>query len=375
MRILTILGARPQFIKAAMVSRAFHALSTQHSNNKIEEIIVHTGQHYDKNMSAIFFTEMGIPEPKYTLGIGGSSHGAMTGKMLEKIDSVIQKEKPDIVLVYGDTNSTLAGALSAVKLHIPVAHVESGLRSFDFKNPEEVNRVLTDRISHWLFCPTDTAVSNLKNEGMTDAYRSSHAFPFIQNVGDVMFDAALYFKKRAKPSSSLSKFLKSNPSFYIATLHRAENTDDEKRLLSIMEALNKVSQSESPVLLPLHPRTRKLLQTHVKKNNKIGANIKIIDPVGYFDMLLLLDACEGVFTDSGGLQKEAYFFRKPCALFLPFSPWVELVDNGYAILVDADKDKISDAWNHFMSKALPPSKPLFGSGKTAMTIGKILLKR
>ena len=311
LKIVTILGARPQFIKAGSVSREIAKRS------EIQEIIVHTGQHYDANMSDIFFNEMKIPKPDYFLGIGGKSHGAMTGQMIEKIEEVCLKEKPDWVMVYGDTNSTLAGAIVASKLHIKLAHIEAGLRSFNMKMPEEVNRILTDRVSQILFCPTDTAVENLKNEGYDNLDVK------VVKSGDVMQDGAIFYKSLAqKPSCDIQD------NFILCTIHRAENTDDEQRLKNIFRALNEIAK-EKQIILPLHPRTKKIID-ELQIDTK---NLTIIDPVGYLEMVWLIDNCSLVMTDSGGLQKEAYFFQKQCITLRDETEWVELVENGFNTLV------------------------------------------
>ncbi|NET57866.1 MAG: UDP-N-acetylglucosamine 2-epimerase (non-hydrolyzing) [Symploca sp. SIO2E6] len=366
MKILTVVGARPQFIKAAAVSRAI-AQHNQNPSNPIQEILLHTGQHYDKNMSDVFFQEMQIPHPNYHLGIGGGSHGTMTGQMLDKIEQVLQEEKPDITLVYGDTNSTLAGALAAVKLQIPVAHVEAGLRSFNMKMPEEVNRILTDQISQWLFCPTATAVKNLENEGL-----QHRAHVQLCQVGDVMYDAVLFYQKIAQPTPKTASLMqKVSNRFYLATVHRAENTDNPVRLNSIMSALDEISQT-TPVILPLHPRTQKLLETHA------FPDIKLVEPVGYFDMITLLSHCQGVFTDSGGLQKEAYFFDQPCITLREETEWIELVEQGFNQLVGAERKRIIEAEkgivnNYTSSQANQSSQHLYGYGNAAKTIINILL--
>ncbi|PNW28396.1 UNVERIFIED_CONTAM: UDP-N-acetylglucosamine 2-epimerase [Euhalothece sp. KZN 001] len=356
MKILTIVGARPQFIKVASVSRAIQQYN-QNNSDPIQEIIVHTGQHYDKNMSDVFFAEMQIPKPDYHLGIGGSSHGAMTGRMLEKIEEVILQEKPDVVLVYGDTNSTLAGAIAAVKLHIPVAHVEAGLRSFNMKMPEEVNRVLTDQISRWLFCPTETAVKNLQNEGIVERTQA-----LITNVGDVMYDAVLFYRKIAKPTDKISSLIDElSDNFYLATVHRAENTDDPVRFSNIMDALNNISET-TPVVLPLHPRTRKLL------GSDYSSQVRLIEPVGYFDMITLLSHCQAVFTDSGGLQKEAFFFHKPCVTLRDETEWVELIEYGVNILAGFSNEKIINAEKMIRQKPENYSNLLYGDGNAAQKI-------
>lgn len=362
MKIITIIGARPQFIKAAAVSRAIAEHNQKHPNQTIQEIIVHTGQHYDQNLSEVFFAEMQIPHPQYNLGIGGSSHGAMTGQMLEKIEAVLIKEQPDAVLVYGDTNSTLAGALAAVKLHIPVAHIEAGLRSFNMGMPEELNRILTDQISHWLFCPTETAVQNLEKEGFLERKQA-----LISHVGDVMYDAALFYKQIAKSTDAITCLIDElGRNFYLATVHRAENTDDSNRLKNIMDGLDTISNS-TPVVLPLHPRTKKLLGNHNFQH------IRILDPVGYFDMITLLDNCQGVFTDSGGLQKEAYFFHKPCITLRDETEWVELTKYGFNTLVGAEKERILQAEAKIKKSRHDFSKSLYGKGDAAQKIIQNLL--
>lgn len=353
MKILTILGARPQFIKAGSVSREIA------KHKEIEEIIVHTGQHYDANMSDVFFDEMKIPKPNYFLGIGGKSHGVMTGQMIEKIEEVAMKERPDWIMVYGDTNSTLAGSIVASKLHIKLAHIEAGLRSFNMKMPEEVNRILTDRVSTILFCPTDTAIQNLKNEG----YENFDCK--IVKSGDVMQDGAIFYKNLAvKPNIEIKN------NFILCTIHRAENTDDENRLKNILEALERIAK-EKQIILPLHPRTKKILET-LKLNIK---NLTIIDPIGYLEMVWLINSCDFVMTDSGGLQKEAYFFSKPCITLRDETEWVELVELGANVLVGADKEKIIDAYHSPSSFILHPSSSnLYGGGKASETIIKTLLE-
>ena len=353
MHLLTIVGARPQFVKAAVVSRAIA------SSHGIEEKIVHTGQHHDANMSDVFFEEMEIPRPAYHLGIHGLGHGAMTGQMMEKLEQLFLKEKPDAVLVYGDTNSTLAGALTACKLHIPVAHVEAGLRSFNMRMPEEVNRILTDRVSQWLFCPTQTAEANLTREG----------YPFggmkIHLCGDVMLDAALYYAERSPGRSNILSTMGDGP-FNLCTIHRAENTDDPDRLRTILSALSEIHQ-QMPVVCPLHPRTRKLA---LEKGLELP--FTVIDPVGYFDMLELLKNCHAVLTDSGGLQKEAYFFQKPCITLREETEWTELVDGGYNTLAGADTNRIISAWQKAGSSQPDFSTRLYGDGHSADKIVQAL---
>jgi len=349
MKIVTILGARPQFIKASMVSKEMN------EHGVIQEVIIHTGQHFDENMSEIFFQEMEIPKPKYNLEINTLPHGAMTGRMLEEIEKTLQKEQPDWVIVYGDTNSTLAGALSAVKMHIPVAHVEAGLRSFNRKMPEEINRVLTDHLCDICFAPTTTAVDNLRREGILEER--------TKLVGDVMFDATLYYSSIVDQDSNfLQKLNLRNESFILSTIHRPENTDHPERLKSIVEALNQINSSNT-VVLPIHPRTRsKLLQ------QKIKTDFKIMDPVGYLQMLTLIKNSRIVLTDSGGLQKEAYFLKKCCVTIRNETEWVELVEHGTNVLTGSDKAMIIDSFEKMLEVNADFSQKLYGDGNTSKLI-------
>lgn len=351
MKIVTIVGARPQFVKAAALSREFK----KHTN--IEEVILHTGQHFDKNMSDVFFEEMQIPHPKYNLNINSLSHGAMTGRMLEEIENILIFEKPDYLLVYGDTNSTLAGALAAKKLHIKVVHIEAGLRSFNMAMPEEVNRILTDRISDILFCPTSTAIDNLEREGF------SNFDSLIFNVGDVMQDAALFYEKQADQNSDILKHMhiKKNE-YYLCTLHRAENTNNMDRIASIIKGLNNLSEKHQ-LVLPIHPRTKQLLNKF-----KLNTNIKIIAPVGYFDMIQLIKNSRLVITDSGGLQKEAYFFNKFCITTRDQTEWIELVAHGYNKIVGADSKRIIESVNYFESTTFHKEIELYGGGLASQKI-------
>ncbi|MEY2828184.1 MAG: hypothetical protein RIQ33_42 [Bacteroidota bacterium] len=354
-KIVTIIGARPQFVKAAVVSRAFS------NSNQLNEVIIHTGQHFDKNMSDIFFDEMQIPKPNYNLNINGLGHGAMTGQMLEGIEKICIDEKPDYVLVYGDTNSTLAGALAAKKLHINIAHVEAGLRSFNMRMPEEINRILTDRISDILFCPTETAINNLKREGYANITTR------IVKTGDVMYDAAMFYAKTSEQKSTVIKKNKLND-FVLCTLHRAENTDDINNLKSIFSALNKIAEQHQ-IVVPIHPRTKKIIE-----QNSLTANFLMIEPVGYFDMIELLKNCNLVMTDSGGLQKEAYFFNKNCVTLRTETEWVELVENGYNIIVGADEEKILAAYSTMLNKENDFKLKLYGNADAGNQIVNELLK-
>lgn len=369
MKIVTIVGARPQFIKAAAVSREIA------NHPEINEVIVHTGQHFDANMSDIFFEEMQIPRPHYHLQINSMSHGAMTGRMLEKIEEVLLKEKPDYVLVYGDTNSTLAGALAAKKLHIKVVHVEAGLRSFNMRMPEEINRILTDRISDILYCPTETAVTNLRNEGFTNVVLLNchqsltiNHLPVVINTGDVMQDAALFYSQFSAGKSSIIKTLSLNvEDFVLCTIHRAENTDVPERLNGIIKALLTISK-ELRIVLPLHPRTRKILESSFDWSLfDEHPSLHLIDPVGYFDMIELLKHTKIVMTDSGGLQKEAYFFRKPSITLRDETEWVELVQVGVNQLAGSDSDSIIDAYNS-MKICNSFADNLYGNGSASSNI-------
>ncbi len=356
MKILTVIGARPQFVKAAVVSRALQ------QKKNMQEIIVHTGQHYDNNMSDIFFTEMDIPAPAYNLAVQETLHGAMTAKMLTGIETVIIKEKPAVVLVYGDTNSTLAASLAASKLHVAVAHVEAGLRSYNMQMPEEINRIVTDKISSFLFCPTEQAVKNLRQEGYENDFNN------IFYTGDVMFDAALFYF--GKSNNEILKKLKLIPENYIlATIHRAENTDNTHHLASIIEALNELHRRQT-VAVPLHPRTAKLI-----KQEKLKPSFTIIEPVGYFDMLQLLANCSLVITDSGGLQKEAYFFKKFCVVMREQTEWVELLHNGCCALAGSSKGKITDIAEKFLMQTFSEDTGLYGNGEAGEKIADILERK
>lgn len=353
MKIVTILGARPQFIKASSLSREIEKRAD------CEEIIVHTGQHFDRNMSNIFFEEMQIPEPKYNLDINSLSHGAMTGRMLEEIEKILLIEKPDWTIVYGDTNSTIAGALAAKKLHIKVAHIEAGLRSFDMRMPEEVNRILTDQISDILFCPTETAVENLKKDGF------EHKPITISMSGDIMYDSALYYKSKMKRPKELA----ADGGHILVTIHRQENTDDEKRLKNILNTLNRLSDEGHNLVWPIHPRTKKIIEQH-------GWPIKFncIAPVGYLEMLYLLDNCKLVITDSGGLQKEAYFFNKYCLTLRDSTEWVELIKNGVNTLINVNSDSLVDDVKKHLNKKIDNSTHLYGEGNAASIITDGLLE-
>ncbi|EIJ80493.1 UDP-N-acetylglucosamine 2-epimerase [Bacillus methanolicus PB1] len=352
MKILTVLGARPQFIKAAPVSRVLR--------EKYTELIIHTGQHYDSNMSDIFFEELNIPKPDYYLGVGSGNHGKQTGEMLAKIEEIILEEKPDYLMVYGDTNSTLAGALAAAKLHIPVIHIEAGLRSFNKKMPEEINRIMTDHVSEYLFCPTDTAVENLRNENITRN---------VFNIGDVMYDAVLYNRGLAADKSNiLETHGLTKKDYHLITIHRAENTDDVQNMKNILEAF---SQIEEVKVWPIHPRTKNKLSSYGIRLDDIP-NLKVIEPVGYLDMLTLEANAKKIITDSGGVQKEAYFMEVPCVTVREQTEWVETLEEDANILVGTDVNKILSA----VRKNVHPSyKEVFGDGKAAFKIAELIEKR
>lgn len=350
MKIVTVVGARPQFIKLAPVSRVLR--------KKFDEILVNTGQHYDYNMSGVFFEELNIPKPDYDLGVGSASHGKQTGQMLDKIEEVLLKEKPDFLLVYGDTNSTVAGALAASKLHIPVIHIEAGLRSFNKKMPEEINRVMTDHVSSLLFAPTDTAVKNLQAENIVNG---------VYNVGDVMYDAVLFNSKVAEEQVNLSHFGVEPKSYHLATIHRAENTDDKERMASIFEAFGRLGEI---IVLPLHPRTKSKLSAYGLDALLSLSNLKIIEPLSYLEMLMFEQNAKTIITDSGGVQKEAYFMNVPCFTLRNETEWVETVQSGWNTLLDPQRQDLSTVISH---TRFPVEQPdYFGNGQAAEKIIKII---
>jgi UDP-GlcNAc3NAcA epimerase len=379
-KIVTVVGARPQFIKVGAVCRAIEKYNRHASSkNRIDEILVHTGQHYDSLMDKVFFEELELPQPVYHLGAGSGSHAQQTGVMLERLEPVLEKEKPDGVVVYGDTNSTLAGALTAAKLNIPVVHVEAGLRSYVRSMPEEINRVVTDHLSTFLFCPTNQAVKNLAKEGIKPG-----AGKIVRNVGDVMYDSILYYSKKAEKNSTILKDLGlismkdlkipqsafRFPNYYLATLHRAENTDDAKKLKSILKALNEIGK-RIPVVLPLHPRTKKMIHTFCPLPR--GGTIKLIDPVSYFDMLSLERHAKAILTDSGGVQKEAYWFNVPCLTLREETEWVETVRSRWNVLVGAATRRIVKEVNALPRRKLSPKwKGIFGDGRASQRIVQTL---
>jgi UDP-GlcNAc3NAcA epimerase len=362
MKIITIIGARPQFIKASAISREIRKYNKK-TNKKIEEVIIHTGQHFDNNMSEVFFTELNIPQPDFNLKISNLDHGAMTGRMLEEVEKVLQEQQPDWVIVYGDTNSTLAGVLAASKLHIPIAHIEAGLRSFNKKMPEEINRIIADHTSSLLFSPTSDALKNLKNEGISKN---------VYNVGDVMHDVTLYYKGKANMEIALNKWKVTKFNYVLCTIHRAENTDSAECISSILDALCEISKKNT-VLLPIHPRTKKIMQN---LNNKEWAkNITILEPLSYLEMLRLEMSAKVIITDSGGIQKEAFFHKIPCITIRNETEWVETVSLGWNQVVGADKELILDAYSKIDSKINNRVYNVFpyGDGKASARILNHLL--
>jgi UDP-GlcNAc3NAcA epimerase len=363
-KIITIIGARPQFIKAAMISKAVAEHNSKMQNIDIEEKIIHTGQHYDENMSDLFFNQLSIPKPAWNLNCGSGSHAEMTAFILTETERILLAERPDYVLVYGDTNSTLAGALAAAKLNIPVIHVEAGLRSFNRRMPEEINRILTDHVAELLFCPTRTAIENLKNEGITNG---------VHKVGDVMYDAAVQFGRIAEKQSHIINDLDLNPkNFYLCTVHRAENTDSQAKLTSILLALANAATKDCPVILPLHPRTRQVIEKYELTNIlSSNPNLRTVPPLGFLDMIVLEKNARAILTDSGGVQKEAYFHRTPCVTLREETEWVETVRCGWNQLVGADTDKILQC---LKNSPIRTETDEYGNGDAAREIVEIISK-
>lgn len=376
MKILTVIGARPQIIKAAALSRAIK----QHFNKEMQEIIVHTGQHYDANMSQVFFDELGIPQPDYNLGVGSASHGVQTARMIEGIEEILLKEKPDYIVLYGDTNSTLAGAIAASKIHVPIVHIEAGLRSFNKSMPEEINRICCDHCSTLLFSPTATGFKNLINEGFNPDNKKKFTIdnPGIYHCGDVMYDNSKYFANIAdKKSKIIDKEGLIGTDYILCTIHRDNNTDQPERLNAIFRALLKISEDKK-IVLPLHPRTSKLLKINLKEElfDKItnNENIKILPPASFLDMILLERHSQMVITDSGGVQKEAFFFQKPCLILRSETEWREIVDCGAAAIADADEEKIIEFHNKFVENQQHNYPEIFGDGNAAEFICKEMLE-
>ena len=367
MKILTVIGARPQIIKAAALSRAIN----NGFSDRIEEKILHTGQHYDANMSAVFFDEMGIPRPHFNLNTGSGKHGVQTAKMIAGIEEVLENEAFDAIVLYGDTNSTIAGAVAASKLHLPIVHIEAGLRSFNMAMPEEINRIVCDNLSTVLFAPTQTAVDNLRREGFLSSKATfadgnrRHVF----HSGDIMYDNSLYFARIADEKTDILRRLGlEDEKFVLATIHRDNNTDNPERLTAIAEALLEITERGYKIVLPLHPRTKKLLPQNLSEDDyrRITSNpdIMIIPPVSFFEIIVLERHASLIMTDSGGLQKEAYFFRKPCLILRPETEWVEIVEQHAGIITDADKELIVRSFDEYIDTE-PQFPPLFGDGHSA----------
>ncbi len=376
-KILTVIGARPQIIKAAAINREIK----NNFSNQLQEIIVHTGQHYDENMSSVFFDELDIPLPDYNLKVGSGLHGAQTSRIIEGIENLIVTLQPDGIIIYGDTNSTIAAALAASKLHLPIFHIEAGLRSFNKAMPEEINRILSDHISTILFCPTQNAIDNLIREGFSIENKSKANIdnPHIYLCGDIMYDNSMYFSSISDNKSSViedENIFESK--FILVTIHRNANTDDLVRLNEIFYALNSIQQiTNYKIILPLHPRTKKMMESLLDEENKnainSNSNFKIIPPVGFLDIIALEKKAELIITDSGGLQKEAYFFKKPCVILRPETEWVEIVENGNAIVTDSNKTRIVSATNQLLKKTDYTYPNIFGDGKSAnLIINKII---
>lgn len=376
-RIVTIVGARPQIIKSSAINRAIQT----HFKDELEEIIVHTGQHYDENMSEVFFQELGIPQPNYNLNVGSGSHGSQTAKMLEGLETIFLKEKPDAVLVYGDTNSTIAGALAAVKIHIPLIHVEAGLRSFNKAMPEEVNRIACDHMSTLLFVPSITGMENLMHEGfkLHDQKKASANHPKVYHCGDVMFDNSLFFSHISDQKSTIisdNGLIKDE--YILSTVHRDSNTDIAENMEEIFSALLEIQEKSGlAIVLPIHPRTKGKMSEQLSyglfEKIRLNSNFKIIPPAGFIDIISLEKNARMIITDSGGLQKEAYFFQKPCIILRPQTEWIEIVENGNAILADASKSRILEAFEELFNKKDLTYPDLYGDGKASIFICEKIL--
>jgi UDP-GlcNAc3NAcA epimerase len=377
-KIITIVGARPQIIKSSAISRAINA----HFSNELEEVIVHTGQHYDENMSAVFFEEMGIPQPNYNLQVGSGSHGVQTARMLEGLEEIYQKEQPDAVLVYGDTNSTIAGALAAIKIHIPLVHVEAGLRSFNKRMPEEVNRIACDHMSTLLFTPTTTGLDNLSKEGFSnvEGKKASADQPKVYHCGDVMYDNSLYFSEVSDSKSRILNELGITRDHYVlVTIHRDSNTDFAAYMENIFAALHQIQKETGlAIVLPIHPRTKHKMKDQLSQSlfEKVNGNLnfKIIPPAGFLDIIALEKNARLIITDSGGLQKEAFFFKKPCVILRPQTEWVEIVENGNALLADSSYERIIDSFKSLYDKKDFTFPALYGDGSAAEFICKKIVE-
>jgi UDP-GlcNAc3NAcA epimerase len=375
-KILTIIGARPQIIKAAAVSRAVRKFKGQ-----ITELIVHTGQHYDENMSAVFFDELGIPQPDYNLNVGSGNHGAQTARMISGIEEILLKEKPHCLVLYGDTNSTVAGALAASKIHVPVVHIEAGLRSFNKAMPEEINRILCDHVSTLLFTPTESGLKNLKKEGFDFKHKAPFTIdkPGVFHCGDIMYDNSLFFSGIAEEKTDIIDKLGLKDEFILATIHRNANTDEPKNLSALFSALNRISlENNLKVVLPLHPRTASLMEKNLSKELFEAVNenklFKIIPPVSFLEMIALEKNSALLMTDSGGVQKEAYFFNKCCVILREETEWTELVDSGFAILTGANEEKVMAAFQKLYKKKPSDYPSFYGDGKAAEFICRQMIE-
>lgn len=377
-KIITVVGARPQIIKAAALSRAIK----NNYSDKIKEVIVHTGQHYDENMSQVFFDELGIPSPDINLSVGSGSHGKQTATMIEGIEKVIMDEQPNAIVVYGDTNSTLAAGVAASKIHVPVVHIEAGLRSYNKKMPEEINRIMCDHTSTLLFSPTKAGVVNLLKEGFKEEAEGKYTMdnPGVFHCGDVMYDNSIHFSALSDERSSVLKDNALVPEeFILSTIHRNDNTDTPERITGIFEALQQITETSGlEVVLPLHPRTSKILEQNLPADlySKVKGNpkLKLIPPVSFLEIIALEKNCKMVITDSGGVQKEAFFFNKPCVILRPETEWVELVECGSATIVGWDKDKIISAFNSYVDNTELKFPPIFGDGKAAEFVCERMLE-
>ncbi len=377
MKLVTTIGARPQIIKAAALSRAIR----NHYADRIQEVIVHTGQHYDDNMSQVFFDELQIPRPDYNLHVGSASHGVQTARMTEGIEAILIKERPDFIVLYGDTNSTLAGAVAAAKIHVPIVHIEAGLRSFNKSMPEEINRIVCDHCSTLLFTPTMAGLENLKREGfpMDNDGHFTIDNPKVYHCGDIMYDNSLHFADIAEEKTDIIQRLGlTGKPFILSTIHRDSNTDQPERLCAIFKALIQLSK-ECQVVLPLHPRTAKLLKTNldegIQKQIFNSQSINLIPPVSFLEIIALERHAQLIMTDSGGVQREAYFFQKPCIIFRHETEWVEIVETGNAILADADECRILKAWQHFKDNPPTVFPEIFGDGHAAEFILNVMLQQ
>jgi UDP-GlcNAc3NAcA epimerase len=378
-KIVTVVGARPQIIKAAALSRAIRNSFA----DQITEIIIHTGQHYDANMSQVFFEELGIPNPHINLNIGSASHGEQTAQMLKGIEKVLLAEKPDYIVLYGDTNSTLAGAIAACKIHIPVVHIEAGLRSFNKSMPEEINRIMCDHASTLLFVPTKTGIKNLEKEGFSSGTKAPHTadHPGVFHCGDIMFDNLVYFSEIAGQKIDVMQKLdlKENE-FVLCTIHRDNNTDSPERLQQIISAMCYIAENlKLEIVIPLHPRTSKIIENKLSKDLHLrlsgNNNIHMIPPVSYLEMIMLEKNARLILTDSGGVQKEAYFFKKPLVIARPETEWVEIIENGAGIIADADEAKIIESISHFLEKDSMEFPNVFGDGHAAEFICRTMLEQ